>query len=124
MTTLSDSPTISTRTVSWICFALVALLVALWVVYFPIERSQLRPLAENINADMPDSSVFFLGGPWWRVPTIAAIIGAFSLCAQLIPRNKVYSLASHLAASMICVLGILLYREGLFGWFVELAKNA
>lgn len=124
MPTPMESHTFTTRTLSWMCFALVAILVAFWVVYFPIERSQLRPLAESINAAMPISGVFFLGRAWWCVPTIAAVIGAICLAAQLTLRNKLYSLATHVAASMTCLLGIAVYREALLGWFVELARNA
>lgn len=124
MRTLSDSSTISFRTLSWICFALVAIVVAFWVVYFPIERAHLRPLVENINAEMPASSVFFLGGAWWRVPMIAAPIGALSLGAELLIRNKLFSVVTHVMVGFACVVSIVVYREGLFVWFVELAKRA
>jgi hypothetical protein len=117
------SDAIPTRTLSWVAFAMVACLVAFWTVYFPLERAQLRPLAESIHATLPVTCQYFLGGAWWSIPLTALLLGVLALLVQVHAPSRVVSTCFHLATSMLLLVGIVVYREAMLSWCVELVRN-
>jgi hypothetical protein len=114
---------IPTRTLSWIAFGALVCGVAFWVVYFPLERAQLRPLAESIHATLPAVWQYFLGGAWWSIPATALLLGLLDLLVQVHAPSRVVSTCFHLATSMLLFAGIVIYREAMLSWCVELVRN-
>jgi hypothetical protein len=97
--------------------------VAFWVIYFPLERAQLRPLAESIHATLPVTCQYFLGGAWWSIPLTALLLGVLALLVQVHAPSRVVSTCFHLAMSLFLFVGIIVYREAMLSWCVELVRN-
>lgn len=118
-----SAETVSAWILSRFSLALVLSGVAFWVIYFPLERAQLRPLAESIHATLPATCQYFLGGKWWSMPLTALLLGLLALLVQAHAPSRVVSTCFHLATSMILFVGIVVYREAMLSWCVELVRN-